>query len=109
METLYDPVRWLAEGRAFVERARGGKISDEYLSGDIALAYDVSAWPQPWLAADVLTYDLDRGERFDTRSTEAPEAATDEARQGMVPVDDRARHLRVPRWCSRRRTAAVLQ
>ena len=61
MESLYDPVKWLAEGRAFVERARCGTISDEYLSEDIELAYDVSAWPQPWLAAELLTHDLGSG------------------------------------------------
>lgn len=58
MDSLYDPVRWLEEGRAFVERARSGKVSDEYLSRDIELPYDVSTWPQVWLAADLLTYDL---------------------------------------------------
>jgi hypothetical protein len=61
VESLYDPVKWLAEGRAFVERARGGTISDEYMSEDVELAYDVTAWPQSWLAADVLTYDLGSG------------------------------------------------
>ena len=57
MEELFDPAAWLAQGRAFCELARSGKVKDDY-NPDVELTYDVAAWPQPWIAADLLTYEL---------------------------------------------------
>ena len=57
MDDFFDPAAWLAQGRATCELARSGKVTGDY-HADIVLAYDVATWPQPWIAADLMTYDI---------------------------------------------------
>ncbi len=59
MENFFDPATWVAQARAFCEQARTGRVTDDYV--DIELPYSVAAWPQPWIAADLLTYDIGSG------------------------------------------------
>ncbi|MEO8701432.1 MAG: hypothetical protein ABI867_15405 [Kofleriaceae bacterium] len=56
MESFFDPVAWVAQARAFCEQARTGRVTDDYV--DVQLPYSVAAWPQPWIAADLLTHDI---------------------------------------------------
>jgi len=60
-----DP-EWIAQGRTLVARARRGELTDD---DDLELAPDVAAsiatWPDPWVAAELLTHDLDTGREID--------------------------------------------
>ncbi|MBX3155027.1 MAG: hypothetical protein KF773_03430 [Deltaproteobacteria bacterium] len=49
---VFDPAAWLAKGRELVRQARAGAVEG------VELACDVSAWPEPWVAAELLTHDL---------------------------------------------------
>lgn len=80
---------WLVNGRQHIAAARAGTFVDRY--GRV-VASDVAGWPEPWIAADLLTYDLETIRALEVETVlSQPHALTIAAVGDLDAALDRAR------------------